>query len=269
MSAGGDAGAADGLPPQEDLAPSLAEIRERVLGPQAPPGGETPGQRREIYRELQKRHQVDLNDERNLVGLEDPTLVQHMEGARRRLAEHCAAKAARPTLEALRGEFVEALGAFTAHLARADQLHEGQREHVEHAYLHPRQVAAYSSGQVPRGSSRPLPAEILADPGVREALATMEKKGRAVAEDYERDADETRELRNQLFVTRRHLETVGDGLLVYAEGADEERRLLREYLQAAVGAGGLRPPQAAGVVGAWPAPRGQLERVSEGGGPAA
>ena len=265
---GGDLAGEGAPPPQDDLAPTLAAIRARVLGPLAPSGGETGDQQREIYQELQKRHQIDLNDERNLAGLEDPGLLSHMEGARRRLAAHAAAVAARPPREALREEYVGALGDFTALIARAESLHGGQREQVELAFLLPRQVAAYAEGKTPRGAERPLPAGVLADTGTQSAFAFLGKKGQALAEGYEKDTEGWLDFRNRLFVVRRRLESVCDGLLVHAEGAEEEQRLLREYVRAAGQARASRPAPAEGLEPEAPGPPPALGRSlsSVGGG---
>jgi hypothetical protein len=232
-----DAGLAPGELPDDALAPTLAEIRARVLGARSA-GGPAEGapsadEQRAIYQELQKRHQVDLNDERNLVGLEDPGLLSHMEGARRRLAEQDRALSRLPCREALREDYVSALGMVAGVLALAEELLTDEREHVELAFLLPRQVSAFAAGQTPHGAARPLPAAAAADPAVGAALAFIAKKGEAVAVAFEKDLEALSETRSRLFVARRKLESVCDGLLALLEGAEEERRLLREYLHMA------------------------------------
>ncbi len=232
-----DPGPVPGEPPGDALAPTLAEIRARVLGTRAggAPAEAAPSteEQRTIYQELQKRHQVDLNDERNLAGLEDPGLLSHMEGARRRLAEQDRALSRLPCREALREDYIKSLGEVSGVLARSEQLLSDTRERVELAFLLPRQVRAFAAGQTPHGATRPLPATVVADPAVGAALAFVEKKGEAVAEAFEKGLEVLSETRGQLFVARRQMEGVCDGLLALLEGAEEERRLLREYLRVA------------------------------------
>lgn len=91
-----------------DLGADVTDIRRRAAAAAAAGGAvlaatETAEQEAQArYEEMKKRHQVDLNDEKNLADLEDPGLMEHMRRARQQLAAHELELARLPTVEELK-----------------------------------------------------------------------------------------------------------------------------------------------------------------------
>lgn len=235
-----------------DLGADIAEIRKRVLDERGEGGADslTADENRKVYNELVKRHQVDLNDEENVANLEDPSLVAHMEAARRRLAEQERALARLPQLEVLRSQYLKAMGKISSLVRSLEERSQSERENVELAHRQPRILETLGVGQKPHGFAAPLPPPVAADPATKEALTITGKKAQDVAENYEAFLTAVQEVKNDLFVVRREVEEVGDGLLGLVEASEEDRRLQREYLRLASKAEAIRqaaaPPETLG-----------------------
>lgn len=221
----------------EDAGPKLgadmADIRARVLGRRA--GISTAGkdltsdEHKEVYRELQKQHQVDLNEEANASALEDPTLIAHMEGARRRLAEHEREMLQLPRLEETRAKYLRMMGKLATLLRSLEDHHMAERENVELGFRQGRVLSDLLEGRKPHGYPA-LGGPALSDPGTVAALGLAAEKADNVAKSYEAFLEFVEESRQTLFVLRREFETVADALIEINEATDEDRRRLREVL---------------------------------------
>lgn len=236
-------GAADDDAAGPNLGADMAEIRARVLGRRAEAAAAnadddeaaatlTAEENREVYEELKKRHQVDLNDEAHASALEDPTLLAHMEAARRRLAEQEKALLRLPRLEDLRANYLKTMGQISGLIRKLEDQHMTERENVEVGYRQGRVLGELLEGRKPHGYPA-LGAAARADPATKEALGTAATKATKIAQSYETLLGFVEEAKQTLFVLRRQVETVGDGLIELVEASEEDRRRLREYLMMA------------------------------------
>jgi hypothetical protein len=235
------------------LASDLAQLRQRVLGERGAGGGAdetepvgggeggaeelTGAEAARVYRELQSRHQIDLNDARNLQGLEDPGLVAHMEAARVRLAAQTQALARLPQREALRTEYLRNQGALTEALTGVEAEIAQLRAHLEEVFVVPRHCAEFAQGREPHRAKALTPAA-RADASVCAALQFLGERAAKAADGIEKAVAGLEEWRQVLFTARREGAAVFDGLLALLEGTGEERQLLRECLALAP-----RPPR--------------------------
>jgi hypothetical protein len=219
-----------------DLGTDMAAIRDRVLGRRGAGAGEdadlTTDEHREVYDELKSRHQVDLNLEANAAALEDPSLIAHMEAARRRLAEQEKALLRLPRREALRTTYLQAMGKISTLIRKLDDEHQAERENVEIGYRQVRVLKELAEGRKPHGFPSFGPAAV-ADPGTKEAMGIASKKAAGIAKSYEDILALIESAKQTLFVLRRDIETFGDGFLELIEASEEDRRRLREFLQIA------------------------------------
>ncbi len=214
----------------------LHTLRQRVLGSRKP-GAQiaeepdlTASENREVYEALRKRHQVDLNDEDNLPLLEDPTLRAHMDGARLRLRQHEEAMTVLPAAEALRTQYLKFMGNFSERLRGLEDEHLQFRTGVDEAHMISTSIEQLLAGQTPHGHTEGLPANVRANSSVKAVLVLLQKKTLASATVFEGTSDFLENHRNELFVLRREVEVVVDGLLKLCRQIDEYRRLQREML---------------------------------------
>jgi hypothetical protein len=213
------------------LGDDLVAIRMRVLG-QRPKESLTPEDHGKIYKKLQEKHQVDLNDEDAVVSLEDPNLQAHMEGARRRLAEHERAMLRLPRMENLRTKYLKNTGKLSGILRNLDDLKTAEKEHVEISFHHAKVIKTLLEGRgIHRNPS--LPKSVLEHEEVRENLSLLRKCSKSIAKYYQDFVNSMEETRKALFVLRRDIVEVGDGLIEIVEAVEEDRRRLREYLMIA------------------------------------
>lgn len=213
------AAAAAALP---DLCADMNAIKDRVLGRRgatASGGVCTPGENREVYEELQSRHQVDLDVEANVSALEDPNLIAHMETARARLAEHNKLLAAIPHREVLRTSYLKAMGGLSSLIREVDENNKTESGKVETGFQQARALSGIAFGKTP-----------IADSGTKEAIRHASKKVDEVAKSYESHLKTAETYRRALFSLRCEFETFGDGILKLVEFSEEERRRLRELL---------------------------------------
>lgn len=231
MLGGGD----DAESAAPDLGADMAAIRARVLGRRGGGAGAadlTTDEHREVYDELKSRHQVDLNLEANAAALEDPTLLAHMEAARRRLAEQEKALLRLPRREALRTTYLQTMGKLSTLIRKLDEEHQAERENVEVGYRQARVLGELAEGRKPHGFPAFGPAAV-ADPGTKEAMGIASKQAAGVAKSYEELLAHVESAKQTLFVLRREIEAFGDGFLELVEASEEDRRRLREFLQIA------------------------------------
>lgn len=216
------------------LGDDLAAIRERVLGRRAAAAAATeeltPEENAEVYGEMKKRHQVDLNEEENVILLEDPNLVAHMEAARRRLAEHEAGLSRLPKTEALRTQFLNVMRQMSEMIRTMETELPEERETVERAHYVVTALGRVAAG----GSSRNYPGlapAAAADPSVQALIGTVAKSVTEVAAGYDAFLSAYAKQKQDIFVIRREVEAVGDGLLNIIAEVEEDRRKLREFMQ--------------------------------------
>lgn len=227
---GEDERAGEGIP---SLGDDLAAIRERVLGRRAALSATeelTPEENAEVYGEMKKRHQVDLNEEENVTLLEDPNLVAHMEAARRRLAEHEAGLSRLPKTEALRTQFLNVMRQMSEMIRTMETAEPEERETVERAHYVVTALGRVAAG----GSSRNYPGlapAAAADPSVQALIGTVAKSVTEVAAGYDAFLSTYAAQKQEIFVIRREVEAVGDGLLSIIAEVEEDRRKLREFMQ--------------------------------------
>ena len=229
-------GAVDDETGAPDLGADMAAIRARVLGRRTAEAAAaaqlTADEHREVYDELKTAHQVDLNIEANALALEDPTLIAHMEAARRRLAEQEKALLRLPRREALRTTYLQTMGKLSTLIRKLDEEHQAERENVELGYRQARVLGELAEGRKPHGYPA-FGAAAVADPGAKEAMGIASKKAAGIAKSYEDILALVDAAKTTLFVLRREVETVGDGLLELVEACEEDRRRLREFLEVA------------------------------------
>jgi len=221
-----------------ELGADMAEIRARVLGrrmeaAQAVEAARdkdalTTEEHREVYRELQRKHQVNLNEELHAAALEDPTLVAHMEASRRRLAEQEQALLRLPRLETLRTRYLKAMGQISSLVRGLEEQHMAERENAEIGHRQRRVLIDLSEGRKPHGFPA-FGSAARGDPGAKEALALAAIEAEKVAQSYDGLLHLIADSKQALFVLRREVETVGDGLIELVEAAEEDRRRLREF----------------------------------------
>lgn len=208
----------------------IKEVRRRVLGEDAEAPSES--QNREVYDVYKKQHQVDLNEEGNAAALEDPTLKAHMESARRRLSEHETAILRLPKREELRTQYLAAMRGLSDAVRRLDEQHMAVRENVEVSHRQAQSLAGLAQGQAPRGF-KAFTSAALREENSKENLVLAAEKADEVARSYDTTSDFIETLKDEIFLLRRKVEGVGDGLLSLIEACEEDRRLLREYLMMA------------------------------------
>lgn len=219
-----------------DLGADMAAIRARVLGRRTAEAAAaallTADEHREVYDGLKTVHQVDLNIEANALALEDPTLIAHMESARRRLAEQEKALLRLPRREALRTSYLDVMGKVSTLIRKLEDEHQAARENVERGFRQARVLGELAAGRKPHGYPA-FGAAAVSDRGAREAMGIASKKAGEVAKSYEDVLAVVDAAKTTLFVLRRDFEAVGDGLLELIEACEEDRRRLREFLEIA------------------------------------
>lgn len=213
------------------VADALSEIRARVLadrpavsedsGDESPTEQLTEAEKERVMAELREIREVDLNLEKHVSALEDPTLKAHMEACRRRLMEHERQMVRSPERkETFRQKFVEAMSAMHAVCRRVRDLNEEAREPIEWAFSIKSRLRELSAGKKPRGCP-PDTAPI-------DFIAELVDKFATSFEEFHRAHGETE---NKIHVIRRDVGTVGQGLLDLLESSAEDRRLLKDYVQ--------------------------------------
>ena len=232
-----------------ELGVDIAEIRARVLGrrmeasqdKEAAMEGDflTTTEHQEVYKELQNKHQVDLNEESNVVVIEDPNLMAHMEASRRRLAEQERALLRLPRLENLRTKYLNVMGQVSSLIHKLEEQHMSKRENIEISY---RQKDVLTDLLHPFTSRK--------DSGVEKALTLAIKKSEVIAKSYDDLLNFVKDLKQTFFVLRREVEVVGDGFINLIEASEEDRRCLREFLEIASKSHAVRattgPPESLG-----------------------
>lgn len=221
------------------LGADMSEIRARVLGSRmdAAQAAEmaldgnalTPDEHCEVYNELKRKHQVDLHVEANSIALEDPTLLAHIEAARRRLAEHERALLRFPRLEDYRSNYLKTLGQVSNCIRELEDLYKGERESVEVAFFLGRDIEMLLAGRKPHGLPV-LGAAARADPAIREILTLLAARVSQIAQAYEKVINFVENTHQALFVHRREIEKFTDGLIGLVEATSEECSRLRELL---------------------------------------
>jgi hypothetical protein len=189
----------------------------------------TPDEHCEVYGELKRKHQIDLNVEANTIALEDPALLAHMEAARHRLAEHEQALLRFPRLEDHRSNYLKTLGQVSNCIRQLEDLYKGERESVEVAFFLSRDVEMLLAGRKPHEFPI-LGATARADPVIREVLTIFAARVKQIAQVYEKVINFVENTHQALFVHRREIEKFTDGLIGLAEATSEECSRLREVL---------------------------------------
>jgi len=218
--------------PESTLGADLAEIRKRVLGDRTDATNLSPEEHKELYDVVKQQYQVDLNEEAAAAGLEDPSLMAHIEGARRRLAEHERHLLRLPRLEELRSNYLKTMRKMSDLLRSLEDQHMAERENVELGHRQGRIIEDLLDGGRPHGFQS-LGLSARSDPVVRENLTLLSAKSKNLAASYETLLEFVEGSRQALFVLRRDVETVADGLIDLVEAAEEDRRRLREFLMVA------------------------------------
>ncbi|GFR88597.1 hypothetical protein ElyMa_002522000 [Elysia marginata] len=214
----------------------MAAIRARVLGRRSSNDDAyavfTPDEHREAYDELKLRLQVDLNFEPNAAALEDPTLIAHMEAARQRLAEQKKALSLLPCREALRTAFLKLMGNLSILIRELDEGNQTARVDVEIGYRHSRALRDLAKGHTPLGYTA-FGSTSVADLDTQAAMGIASNKAAETAEAYEKLVSRVEKTKTSLFVLRREVAEVGEGLLKLAEASDENRRRQQEFFRIA------------------------------------
>jgi hypothetical protein len=202
------------------LGVDMAAIRERVLNRRAEQQEGptcTPAEHREVYNELKSRHQVNLDEEQNAVELEDPTLILHMEGARARLQQQEEALRRLPERETLRTAYLQTMRKLSDVIRSLSDSIAFERNNVELCHRRARTLTTLLSG-------RKAPGEETS------ALELAVKESNSSALSYEACVKLIEAAKEEVFLVRRDIETVGDGLLKLVDAGVDERCQLREYL---------------------------------------
>jgi hypothetical protein len=155
------------------------------------------------YSELQRAHQVDLNDAERLADLEDPGLVAHMNRARAQRAEHARQRAELPSAAALQGADADARHSLSALSVELKDLRGALQQCADEVLLHASNARKIAAGAAPHGYAAGDPPAAVAALGERVATsgdALTRTIGALVA------------LERHLTLARRTYETVIDGL---------------------------------------------------------
>jgi len=219
------------LPESDPLGADMFEIRRMVLGKGGGGREATADENREIYDALKKKNQIDLNDEKNLAPLEDPTLVDHMRAARGRLTSYKKALERLPKKDALWNDFLKEARGMSDVIREMEDSILGNRGEVEVAYRQGRVLRELLEGKTPHGFS-PLGQSARTDTGARDSLTLSAKKADEVAATFEGFLDDFEKMKVKIFVLRRDIDKTFDGMQKLYEAAEEERRITREYLAA-------------------------------------
>jgi len=249
---GGDPGEepAHRAPPEE----SFSEIRERVLARRrerlaaarradSEAGIETDSDlsdeesdedevTREAYSEFRKAKQVDLNEEENAAKLEDPALRGHMESARAGLKRHEAALSRLPALESLRKQHLRIMQRLTALNAMIEEeVLMASREQGEMAHYQAKALGLVRAGKVPHGYPGPVSPETKRDPNFLAALKKAKEGASSAAAAHDGAVVRIEAAQKEIFLLRREIDAVCDGVIRLYEAGEEVRRRQREVLR--------------------------------------
>lgn len=219
----------------------LAALRQRAVADRG--GALTDSDERKVHEELRKKHQVDLNDERNLSELEDPGLVSHMEQARRTLASQMAKSGALPARADMRAKQVQNARQFSSLIQKLDQVKRDLQCGTEETFLQAANAAKLAAGQTPHA----FPRVAVGWPPNHEALGALGRKIAAAAKSCETTSDVLVEAVAGFDVLRRDSEVVVDTLVRLVEHYHTSHVAL-ERLMGAV-PDGVPPPAGAPPAG--------------------
>jgi hypothetical protein len=208
--------AADGTADAADA----ATLRARIFG------GDSLAEHRADRAERAAR-QVDLAQEEHIRANEDPVLREHIAAARRDLEKFESERALRPSLPALRGDYLAMMRNLNVVMRGLEERHHEELEAIEHAHRLSKAITGAATGRPIRNFSSFGPKAV-AEAETRRAASELAKAAAATAGKYEELNGALSEFRQEIFVLRREAEKVCDGLLAFAEDADSERRRARE-----------------------------------------
>lgn len=207
---------------------NLTAIRQKILKSRATGQSEetalTEEEERRAYLELRKRHQVDLNDEGNLTGLEDRGLLSHMDEARRALAEQN--KTQHPDQTVLRTGHVKTLRQFSTLVQTLTSANMELQCGVEETFLQANNAAKLSKGETPHA----FPSVPGVKPTNAEALDLLKKKTDEAAKACQKSAESIASGINEIDVLRREYEKTIDGLTILVEFYKKSHTTLAELL---------------------------------------
>lgn len=221
------------LPDSATLSADMNNIRARVLGRREKSEDDTPteDENREIYNEMQSRHQIDLNKEENAAMLEDPTLIAHMEASRRRLDEQEKRLSELPSRESLRSSYLKSMGKLSTLIRQLDEDYQASISGVELGFIQARALKSLSNGLKSHTFPTTMSKEALSNDNNKKILTTASEKASDIAECYEKTNKHIEQIKQTIFIIRREVEKFGDGFINLLEATENDRRHLREYLQ--------------------------------------
>lgn len=195
----------------------LASIRGRIISDRK--GGEgtsdelTADEETKAQNELRQRHQVDLNDERNLADLEDKGLMSHMDKARAALAEQAKRHQELPKQNEIRARHVKNLRAFSSLVQGLQNAGQELLCGVEDAFIQSSNATKLSKGDRPHS----FPDVPKGAPANREAIVKLAEKISSSAGQCQKTNTAITDTVNGIDVLRREYEMVVDAYAKHLE----------------------------------------------------
>jgi hypothetical protein len=219
------------------LGADLVKLRVRILARRMDPvlakeaafddNALTPEEHRDVYKELRRLYQLNLNEEGNLGTLEDPALIARMGEARLLLAEHERAEASRVhRLDAIRSEFVKVMRDLTSLLRSLEERHKSERGNVELGHHLGYALADLEKGRRAHGYPS-LSLKTRENPEVRSLTGLVVTKSKATAAAFEKFVEFIEGAHQGLFVMRREFEALFESLISALNAAEEDNQRLR------------------------------------------
>jgi hypothetical protein len=193
------------------MSDDLEDIRQKILAERRNESGDlqlTAEEERRAYAELKAKHQIDLNDKRNIAELEDKGLMSHMESARRLLAEQEKCKAGLPSREDVKASHVKSLRQFSALVQELRTTDLELQSGVEETFLQARNATRIGGGETPHS----FPGVPQGKPANHEALAMLSTKIDRAGNSCQESSKAITSAIQTLDVLRRDSESVVDAL---------------------------------------------------------
>jgi hypothetical protein len=189
----------------------LVAIRQDIIGDRkgdesSLPSDLTPEEERKVQHELRRRHQVDLNDERNLADLEDKGLMSHMVQARKTLAEQTKKQQMLPKSEDTRVKHVKNLRHFSSLVQGLQSAGLELQCGVEETFLQSNNSVKLSKGERPHS----FPEVPNGKPANRDALVLLAERIDKSALQCHKSNTAITDTVNGIDVLRREYEVVVD-----------------------------------------------------------